>query len=245
MSGLSTKDVQTGGGLPKVINPGEHVLKINNVELKRFPFMEQDQGYYLMLNVETPPIEGFQGFLIDKDAGEDSPRYEGQIGQVKTNRFYYKDGKTKSGIEISRDMEILKQLKNICIATGTTEWFDDADGKYPTIEAFVDAFNSEAPYKNKFLKFCIAGKEFERNNGYIGHDMFLPKLNRGTVAFEDAEANISKLLPYSKDDHYEALAPKEVESFGEDEGEDPTDPTDDLLDMDASDPTSGAPEFEL
>ena len=117
MSGLSTKDVKTGGGgLPKTIAPGEHTLRINSAELKRFPFMETDNGYYFILNVETKPIDGFEGFFIDKD-DESLGRYAGQIGEVKTNRYYYKDGATKSGIIINRDMELLKQLKNLCVAT--------------------------------------------------------------------------------------------------------------------------------
>ena len=64
---LSTKDVKTGeaGGGLKTITPGQHKLKINSIELKRFSFMEQDQGYYFIMNVETEPIDGFEGFMID------------------------------------------------------------------------------------------------------------------------------------------------------------------------------------
>ena len=69
MSGLSTKDVKTGGGgLPKTIAPGEHTLRINSIELTRFAFMEADNGYYLMINVETKPVEGFEGFFINKES---------------------------------------------------------------------------------------------------------------------------------------------------------------------------------
>lgn len=236
MSGLSTKDVKTGGGgLPKTIAPGEHILKINSVELKRFPFMEESQGYFLMLDVETEAIDGFEGFFIDVN-DHSKGQYAGQIGQIKTNKFYYKDGQTKSGIEVSRDMEILKQIKNLCIASDAMDWFDDADGKYDTIEEFVEAFNKSNVFDGKWYKFCVAGKEYERNNGYTGFDLFLPKLNRGTVAFEAKDAKISKLIAYNESDMLEKLSPKEVNDFGDGE-ELPTASGDDLLD--------NAPEFDL
>ena len=216
MSGLSTKDVKTGGGgLPKTISPGTHTLKINSVSLKRFAFMEADNGYYFILNVETKPVDGFEGFFIDKD-DESLGRYAGQIGEVKTNRYYYKDGTTKSGIEISRDMELLKQLKNLCIASDSIQWFDDADGKYDTIEAFIDAFNAAAPFKDKYMNFTVAGKEFERKNGYIGYDLFTPKLVRGTVAFEADDVKISKLISFDEEKMWEKYQKKEVESFSDD-----------------------------
>lgn len=238
MGGLSTKDVKTGGGgLPKTIAPGEQILKINSVELKQFPFMQTDDGYYLILNVETKPIEGFEGFFIDKD-DESLGRYEGQIGQIKTNRFYYKDGQTKSGIEVSRDMEILKQIKNICIASDAMDWFDDADGKHDTIEEFVEAFNKSKVYEGKWYKFCVAGKEFERNNGYTGYDLFFPKLQRGTVAFEAEDAKISKVIAYNEADMLQKLEPKEVKEFSEEDAEETDFP-------EGGAELEGAPEFDL
>jgi hypothetical protein len=232
MSGLSTKDVKTGGGgLPKTIAPGAHTLKINGIELKQFPFMVADEAYYLMISVETKPIDGFDGFFIDKD-NESLGRYAGQIGQIKTNRFYYKDGETKSGIPVSRDMEVLKQLKNLCIASNAMEWFDAVDGKYDTIEEFVDAFNAEKPYEGKLYNFCVAGKEYERNNGYTGFDLFLPKLSRGTVAFQAETAKVNKVIPYNEDEMLQKLAPKEIEDFD-------AATVDDLLDADTP------PEFDL
>ena len=63
---LSTEDLGTGGsGLPKTISPGNKVLKINNIELEEIKFIKD--SYHLILHVETEPIEGFEGFALDKD----------------------------------------------------------------------------------------------------------------------------------------------------------------------------------
>ena len=61
---LSTTDLGTGTGMPKTITPGNNVLKINSIHLEDFSFIEG--AYHLMLNVETPAIDGFEGFQIDK-----------------------------------------------------------------------------------------------------------------------------------------------------------------------------------
>lgn len=240
MAGLSTKDIKTGGGLPKIIEPGQHVLKINNVKLERHSFMEADQGYYMLIDVETKPIEGFEGFF--KDSKDESlGKYDGQIGQVKTNKFYYKDSVTKSGIEIARDTEILKQIKNLCSACGQLAWFDKADGVYQTIEDFVEAFNKEKPFKDIFLKFCIAGKEYNKKNTYIGHDLFLPKVTtKGCLVYEAENAKVSKILPFDEAIHIIPLSETDVAEFdGTAETTGTELPTANSKDL------SGAPDFEL
>jgi hypothetical protein len=229
---LSTKNVKTeeaGGGL-KTITPGQHKLKINSIELKRFSFMEQDQGYYFIMNVETEPIDGFEGFMIDVN-DPSKGNYAGKVGQVKANKFFYKDGTTKGGIEIYRDTELMKQIKKICLATNQAEWFEKADGKYDTIEAMVDGFNNDAPFKDVFLNITVAGKEYQKANGHIGYDMFLPKLSKGLVAMEAADAKLSKIMPFNEADHWSKYVAEPVAEFG-DAGE----VTPDL---------SGAPDFEL
>jgi len=232
MGKIGTKEVKTGGGfMSKTILPGEHVLKINSIELVRYPFMEKDKGYFLTLNMETKPIDGFEGFLIDKDSGEDGPRYAGQIGQIKTNRYFYKDGKTKSGIDVVRDVDILKQLKDICIATDSLEWFESVDNKFDTIEELIEDLNKVKPFEGVYLRVCVAGKEFERNNGYIGHDLFLPKYNRGFVSIEPENAEPSKLTKYNEAEHLEKKAVETVKNFGDES---------DLPDL-----TEGAPEFDI
>ena len=47
---LSTTDLGTGGsGQPKTISPGNHLLKINSIELEDFKFI--DNAKHLMLHV--------------------------------------------------------------------------------------------------------------------------------------------------------------------------------------------------
>lgn len=232
---LSTKDVKAGGegggsGQGKTIQPGNHKLKINSVELKQFPFMKEKNAYHLIMNVETEPIKDFEGFFIDPN-DESKGRYAGQVGIVKTNRYYYADGTTKGGTPVYRDPEILKALKSLCNYLDMNDWFLSVDNKYETIEEFVEAFNNDAPFAGKFAEWCVAGKEYYRNNGYIGYDMYIPK-PKGTlvpIAFKAKD----KVITYSEAAHLVKAEPKEVNSFG---GGD---------DFDSSSDISGSSEFEL
>ena len=88
---LSTTDLQggTGGGLPKTIAPGNHELKINSVRLEEFRFIEG--AFHLMFEMETKPIEGFEGFMKDRE-DESKGHYAGQIGRVKASQYAFADG---------------------------------------------------------------------------------------------------------------------------------------------------------
>jgi len=210
---LSTEDLGTGGsGLPKTISPGNKVLKINNVELEEFKFI--DNAYHLILHVETEPIEGFEGFALDKD-NPDRGHFAGQIGRIKASQYAFADGETKTGIKIQRDRSILIFLQNLCKTMGINEWMQAQHNKHNTIEDFVDAFNQTAPIKDKYLEFCIAGKEYVGKTGYTNYDMWLPKAEKGKYAFGEVEEG--KVIRYDESKHLKKLETTEVSKFGDDD----------------------------
>ena len=211
--GLSTTDLGTGGnGLPKTISPGNHVLKINMIDLEDFKFIEGAK--HLILHVETEPIPGFEGFALDKDNPEKG-HYDGQIGRIKASQYAFADGETKTGIKIQRDRSILIFLQSLCKTFGVNEWFTEQDGKHDTIEDFVDAFNASAPIKDKYLEFCVAGREYEGKTGYTNYDMWLPKSENRKYSFGEIEEG--KVITFDESKHLKKLETKEVKSFGDDE----------------------------
>jgi hypothetical protein len=210
---IGTKDVNAGGnGLPKTITPGNHKLKINSLIAEDFKFIPG--ALQIILNVETEPIEGFEGFMIDKD-NESLGHYAGQIGRIKAGQYAFADGTTKSGVKIYRDNSILVFLNSICTTLDMLAWFDEQDNKHDTIEDFISAFNTTAPYKDKFMDFCIAGKEYEGKTGYTNYDLYLPKSSRDGFAF--AKLGSGKQLLYSEALHLKKLEAKKVEAFGNDD----------------------------
>jgi len=216
-NGLSTTDIpQSEGGLPKTIQPGNCEAKINSIDVDPVTFEGAAPGaVHLILNLETPkPEEGFVGFALDKD-NPDKGHHEGQVARVKASRWFFADGTTKNGTPVSRDREIMKFLQQLCTELGITDWFRAQDKKYETIEAFIGAMNKEKPYKNIFMNWCIAGREYMNNKNYIDHDKFLPKATRTGKPFEsqNVEPSQSKLLTFSKTEHIEKMKNNTTSGF--------------------------------
>jgi len=208
---LSTTDLGKGTGVPKTITPGNQVLKINSIHLEDFSFIEG--AYHLMLNVETPAIDDFEGFLIDKD-DESKGHYAGQIGRLKASQYAFADGETKSGIKIQRDRSIMIFLKNLAHTYGIDEWFIAQDNKYDTIEEFVKNFSANAPIKDTYLNWCVAGKEYMGKTGYTNYDLFLPKGEGNKYSYGTIESG--KVVEYNETKHLKKLEVTEKKEFGED-----------------------------
>jgi len=211
---LSTTDLNTegtGSGMPKTIAPGNHELKINSVRLEEFKFIEG--AYNFILEMETKPIEGFEGFMRDRN-DESKGRYDGQIGRVKASQYAFANGETKSGIKIDRDRSLLMFLKNLSNALGINDWFAEQDNQHETIEDFVKAFNDTAPYQDKYLHTCLAGKEYENKSGYIAYDCWFAKAQNKKYGYSN---NPDTLQKYDESKHLRKIENKPVESFGNDD----------------------------
>ena len=207
---LSTTDLGTGTGMPKTISPGNQILKINSIHLEDFSFIPG--AYHLMINVETPAIDDFEGFMVDKD-DESKGHYAGQIGRVKASQYAFADGETKSGIKIQRDRSIMIFLKNLAHSLDMDEWFIAQDNKFNLIEDFVKNFSENAPIKDKYLKWCVAGKEYMGKTGYTNYDLFLPKGEGNKYAYADLES--TKIVEYNEAKHLKKLEIVEKKEFGE------------------------------
>ena len=152
--------------------------------------------------------------MIDKD-DESKGHYEGQIGRVKASQYAFADGETKSGIKIQRDRSILIFLQNLSKTLGFNEWFVGENDKHKTIEDFVSAFNKAGLFQDKYLEFCVAGKEYLNKSGYINYDMYLAKAEKGKYAYGEIEQG--KVLVYDEAKHLKKLEVTEVKKFGDDD----------------------------
>ena len=208
---ISTKDIKGNneGGIPKNLQPGNHTCTVNGIRLEEFKF--KAGAYHIILSLEGPDKgSDFEGFFIDKN-NESRGRHRGQVAEVKASEWAYADGQTKSGIEVKRDDEILKFLKNFCNSLGINEWLIDQDGKHATIESLVSALNKEQPFKGKAIDFCIGGKEYTNKNGYTAYDMFLPKFSKAGAPF-----GTSKVAVFSESEHIRKKKVETVSEFGND-----------------------------
>jgi len=208
---ITTKNITSGGGTSKVIQPGNVTCKINSVTLDKVPYKEG--AYNLNIHLETSSLgDDFEGFLVDKD-NPTGPRYSGQIGRVRYSEWPYSDGETKSGIKVFRDAEILKAIQTICRETGSMVWFDAQDNLHETIESFVEQFDKDKPFKDFYLNFCVAGREYLNKAGYVNYDLYLPRAAKGQLTMQKANADVYKVMTFSDADHIKKAKTESVASF--------------------------------
>ena len=180
---LSTKNL-TGKGLPKTLQPGNHVAKINNITLEDG---FEAGSYFVVLHLEGEDLgESFEGFLMSKE-NPNGPRYKGQTGRVKLTPYAFSSGE-HHGHKFDRDLSILGALKNLAIALDKQEQLHKIETK--TIEQYVP-LAAKVLSSDQFLNFCIGGREYLNKDGYTNYDLFLPKNTKEGVAYE-------KLQPVGK-----------------------------------------------
>jgi hypothetical protein len=204
---------KSGGKGGKKISPGNHVLKINSLSTKvdeKYP-----EKKYIFLNVETEPIDDFEGFYIDND--ESKGRHLGKIGKISTNPFGYKDGKMPSGEDVSQQRSMFMFVINLCKTLGITEWAKEQNKKHETAESLIDAFNMTAPFKDKYLEFCVGGQEWINAEGYTNYNLQLPKANNGKYSMAGVEEG--RCLKFDTSVHIYVPKSKivNVKSFGDDD----------------------------
>lgn len=187
---LSTSNLPQAGQA-KTFGPGNHLLKINSVELSKG---YKEGSYQVKLQMEGPDLgENFEGFYIDNES-KTGDRYKGQVGTVRMSQYSYDNTVTKSGTVIDRDQSILRGLLNLAKVTGVQQELDAIE--VDTIEEFVP-LASEVLSKGNYANFCVGGKEYTNRAGYLAHDMFLPNSRDNKFAFTAADEDPSKLLEFN------------------------------------------------
>ena len=203
---LNTKDMSAGSGRTKpVLDPGNHVVKINSITLDQTPY--DADSYNIHLHVETAPIGGdFEGFFRDYN-DQSKGRYDGQIGRVRISPYPFKDTTLPSGREISRDQEILKHMITLAETLDMRDGLDSIEAE--TIEDFMTECD-RLMGGSKLINMCIGGREWENKEGYINNDLYLPRISKDGIAMEAVDAENSRLLKFDRAVHVKALVKKEA-----------------------------------
>jgi hypothetical protein len=178
---LSTKNVSLESKISKTIKPGNIRARIYDLQLVNG---YNPDSYHLTMFVETEPIEGFEGFFIDKD-DQSKGRYDGQIGRIKYSQWAFEDKTLPSGVQINRDHSIIKALLIISKAANKLDEIHALTEE--TIEEYVKAA-SKFLVGDTYYEMCVAGKEYVDKNGYTQHDLFFPKSD-GKISFISQEAD--------------------------------------------------------
>ena len=203
---LSTKNIKLSEGkLNKTITPGNVTGKIYDLTLK--PGYNQG-SYYLVLSIETSPIDDFEGFFIDP-SDESKGRHQGQVGRVRFSQYAYETKTLPSGVKVDRDDNILKALMTLAKAQNTIDGINDVEAD--TIEEFVEEAK-KVICNDTYLHFCIAGKAYTNKEGYTAYDCYLPKASNKKYGFSNDETAV---ITFNEKDHIIPEKKKETESVSD------------------------------
>jgi len=187
--------------IPAVLPSGNHKAKITSFELRERPFKTKAGNSIidLVLNLETEPIGGnFKGLKKDS-TNPASEVYLGQVARVKYSEWGFSDGMTPGGNKIEGDKEILKSLKSLCIEIGQLKWFQDLDEKLPTVAEAVKAVNESGHFKDHYLYWCLASRQYVNKNNYATDDLYLPKYSK--EAGKPFSKKMDDLIKYNSTNH--------------------------------------------
>jgi hypothetical protein len=187
------QEIKTGGGIQKSIQPGVVYAHIYSGQVRTAKTGKK----CLELVLETPEIENFEGWAIDKN-DQEGPKFKGQSSRV-TATMYTDEHSSDSPAR----NEIIYKLLFIASELGLRDDADDVNAK--SIEEWVEKVINIV--KGKDLYFFLKGTEDEYNGKTIVK-LSLPK-------FKFASINESGLDKFDKNNqyHYKALKTKSVSGF--------------------------------
>ena len=193
---FSTKgqEVKATGGVQKSLQAGVVYAHIYSASVRESKGTGKKS---LELVLESPAIDGFEGWAISKD-DQEGPKFKGQSSRVSASIWIDTYNETSPSKN-----EIMNKLSVIAVELGLKPELDNINAS--SIEDWVAQVANLL--KGKDLYFFLKGTE-EEYNGKTIVKLSLPK-------YKFASADESKLDKFDKNNqyHYKALQTKAVSSF--------------------------------
>jgi len=209
-------DAGKGGGYKGIV-PGNYKAKINKFELWD-EHWRPDNGLFLVMRMETAkPSPDFEGYPINSEDPE-GPKHDGLVGNVKYSTFAYRTKyDARKGKEVERDVAMLEDLLRLCIELDCVEWFKAAQGKHETIQEWIEAFNADMPFKDKYLEVCIGGEQYiDKKDGKLRTGLHFVKYEKDGNKYINAYKSLispKKIVKYDEAKHFKKVEVPVVENF--------------------------------
>ena len=212
----------TGGGINKILTPGEHYCRIVDLELATPPW--SDDSLFLKVKLEGPHMgNDFEGIAIDKN-NPSLGNYKGQVAIVDSFRYAFKTYEYQ-GKAIDRDQQIFNWINALATQLGIFEDIQKKGIKANTIQDYVTAVKPFLMNPELWGTFVLAGREYYKD-GYDkpNYNLFFPKKSGKNFPYSALiDANKEPKLNLLKFDEKEHIikdetnkpsAPSDVDSFG-------------------------------
>lgn len=208
-------DSAKGGGYKGIV-PGNYKAKINEFMLWD-EHWRSDNGLFIVMRMETAkPNPEFEGYPINSEDPE-GPKHDGLVGNVKYSTYAYKTKyDARKGKEVPRDVAILEDMLRLCIELDCVDWFKAAQGKYETSPEWIEAFNNDMPYKDKYLEVCIAGEQYFDKEGKLKTGLHFAKYEKEGTKYINAYKSLTnpkKVVQYNEAIHFKKVEAPVVNNF--------------------------------
>lgn len=213
-------DKKVGGGTPKVIQPGNVVARVIDINLDVPPY--DSSAYNLVLTLETRPLDPpFEGLPINKDVPE-LGNYAGQVARVQTQQYSYSDYTNKEGKTTLKEDMIFRWLWSFAKEIDVAKVLIDKNIEADSIAEYIEKAKPYLIGNERWIHWCIGGSEYENKQGYTQYRLFVVKPEKGKIGFELEGKEPSKCIKFNEDVHIKRKKPSDaVDSFeGKDAGKD-------------------------
>ena len=200
--------------LPKMFNPGRIVGKITNFKIE--PQRNNPDKFRIMVTIEGPEIEGFEGMFIDYN-NQALGRYKGQFLNVELPAYVKNTDDSQE-----RDRKILQALVEFADQLQFREEFNEKGAKAQSIPELGQVIAEILLAKDEEYYFTVGATEVQNGNfvNYKYHNFPFPDRRNGKYPYALTEET---LLPYDAEKHIRKPQPvADVAEFGIDDTPFPT-----------------------
>jgi len=182
----------------KMFNPGSIVGKITNFTIQ--PWATNAERFRIMVTVEGPEIEGFEGMFIDYQ-NQALGRYKGQFVRVELPA-YVKNTDDSS----ERDRKIMQAVVEFADQLGFRDELNEKGEKADSLEALGQIIAGILAEKGEEYHFTVGATEVE-NNGFKNYKYHsFPFADRRNGLYPYA-LTLETLLPFDADKHIKKDTP--------------------------------------
>lgn len=187
--------------VPKIFNPGRIVGKITNFKIQAG--LHNPEKYRIMVTIEGPEIEGFEGLFIDYN-NHSLGRYKGQFVNVELPAYV----KNTDGKE-DRDKKILQALVEFADQLGFREELDQKAESAGSLEELGGIVAGILAEKDEEYYFTVGATEVPNGSfvNYKYHNFPFPDRRAGKYPYALTEET---LLPYDEEKHIRKQEPAPV-----------------------------------
>lgn len=200
---FSTKGIDTTpkDTTSKSLELGNHMVRVYSAELVEMSYDNPNSSQRdanIILTLVGKSAENFVGWPIDKD-NPSKGNHQGPIARVSISQYNFSNKTLPNGVELKRDPQILYSIASLADELEVRDLIDEITAD--TIEDYVAAASQAFKRSKVKLNVLIGGRQYLNGEGKIRYNYYLPKVQSGKKAYQNAFAETSIVPDFNQEEH--------------------------------------------